>query len=221
MKILALETASDACSCAIYVDGNVFERFTLRPKQHAQSLLADIDQMLREANVDKRELDAIAFGRGPGAFTGLRIAVSVAQGIAYGLRCPVVPVSCLAALAYGVYREFNTKHIIAAVDARMNEIYTARYDSTDENTWWQAQELLLAVGNAAPPGDFSGVLVGTGAGGYLASVGQDSSRFRVIANRFARAEDIALLGAQAFAQGLHRSAFDAQPIYLRDKVIQN
>lgn len=219
MKILALETASDASSCAVYVDGNVFERYTLRPKQHAQSLLGDIDHVLRDAGVNKRELDAIAFGRGPGAFTGLRIAVAVAQGIAYGLQCPVVPVSCLAALAYGVYREFNATHIIAAVDARMNELYTARYDSTDENSWWRAQEFLLAVENVKPPGDLDSVVVGTGAEAYMASVAHESLRLRVIANRFARAEDIALLGARAFALGQHFPAFDAQPIYLRDKVI--
>jgi len=219
MKILAIETASDACSCAVYVDGKLFQQYALRPKQHAQTLLGDIDVLLTEAGVDKRELDAIAFGRGPGAFTGVRIAVAVAQGIAYGLQCPVIPVSCLAALAYGVYREFNTTHIIAAVDARMNEIYMARYDSSDENTWWQAQERLLALGSATPPDDFDVVIVGTGAGAYMASVGHESARISVMANRFARAEDIALLGAKAFAQGWHYPAFDAQPIYLRDKVI--
>ena len=99
MKLLAFETATEACSVAVYVDGEVSERFDLAPRRHAELALPWADEVLAEAGIAKSQLDAIAVGRGPGAFTGVRLAIAVAQGIALALDRPVLPVSTLAALA--------------------------------------------------------------------------------------------------------------------------
>lgn len=105
MKLLALDTATEACSAAVWVDGAVWERYELAPRRHAALILPMIESVLAEAGLSPKQLDVVAFGRGPGAFTGVRIAVGIAQGIAFAADLPVVPVSTLAALALGVGRE--------------------------------------------------------------------------------------------------------------------
>src|SRR6186713_1488098 len=99
MKLLALETATEACSVALWLDGEVIERFELAPRRHAELTLPWADELLARAGVARSELDAVAIGRGPGAFTGVRLAVAIGQGVALALDRPVVPVSTLAALA--------------------------------------------------------------------------------------------------------------------------
>ncbi|HJW47724.1 MAG TPA: tRNA (adenosine(37)-N6)-threonylcarbamoyltransferase complex dimerization subunit type 1 TsaB, partial [Lysobacter sp.] len=99
MKLLAFETATEACSVALWLDGDVHERFEIAPRRHAELSLPWAEQLLADAGVRKSQLDAIAIGRGPGAFTGVRLAIAIAQGIALALDRPVVPVSTLATLA--------------------------------------------------------------------------------------------------------------------------
>ena len=105
MKLLALDTATEACSAAVWVDGAVLERYERAPRRHAALILPMIEAVLAEANLTPLQLDAIAFGRGPGAFTGVRIAIGIAQGIAFAADLPVVPISTLAALALGAAQE--------------------------------------------------------------------------------------------------------------------
>jgi len=118
MILLALETATEACSAALAVDGDIRERFEVAPRGHSLLILPMIDELMAEAEISIEQVDAIAFGRGPGAFTGLRIAVGVTQGIAFGADLPVVPVSTLAALAQG--SESNS--VLAAIDARIGPL---------------------------------------------------------------------------------------------------
>nr|VFJ96912.1 MAG: tRNA threonylcarbamoyl adenosine modification protein YeaZ [Candidatus Kentron sp. H]VFJ97120.1 MAG: tRNA threonylcarbamoyl adenosine modification protein YeaZ [Candidatus Kentron sp. H]VFK02851.1 MAG: tRNA threonylcarbamoyl adenosine modification protein YeaZ [Candidatus Kentron sp. H] len=127
MKILAIDTATDACSVALHLDGEYWGRHELAPRQHAEILLPRIRELLSEAGLSLNHLDALAFGRGPGAFTGVRIATSVAQGLAFGADLPVVPISSLHALAQGAWRERGERNLLAALDARMGEVYWGAY----------------------------------------------------------------------------------------------
>ena len=123
MKLLALDTATEACSAAVLADGEVLERYELAPRRHAALILPMIESVLAEAGLEISQLDAIAVGRGPGAFTGVRIAIGIAQGIAFAADLPVALVSTLAALALGTARDTGATRIAAALDARMGEIY--------------------------------------------------------------------------------------------------
>ena len=114
MKILAIETATEACSAALLIDGKIIERYQVQPRMHSQLILPMMNELLAEAGVALTALDAIAFGRGPGAFTGVRIAVGVAQGAAFAADLPVVPVSTLAALAQGAVRESGGRRLLPA-----------------------------------------------------------------------------------------------------------
>ena len=128
MKILAIETATEACSAALLIDGKIIERYQVQPRMHSQLILPMMNELLAEAGVALTALDAIAFGRGPGAFTGVRIAVGVAQGAAFAADLPVVPVSTLAALAQRGFRESGGRRLLPAYDARMQEVYWAAYE---------------------------------------------------------------------------------------------
>lgn len=122
--ILAIETATSSCSAALCVHGEIFELREIGKNVHSQVLLQMVEQLLEQANVTVSDLDAVAVGQGPGSFTGLRIGVGVAQGLAYGAGCPMIGISSLDALANQA--EFDG-HIIAALDARMGEVYWCEY----------------------------------------------------------------------------------------------
>ncbi len=126
-KILAIETATEACSVALLHAGKTLQRFEHRPQAQADLILPMIDSVLAEADLRTRDLDAVAYGCGPGSFTGLRIAAAVTQGIAVVAELPVIPVSTLAVIAQGIYREHGHTRVIAAIDARMQEIYWGYY----------------------------------------------------------------------------------------------
>jgi tRNA threonylcarbamoyladenosine biosynthesis protein TsaB len=127
MKLLALDTSSDACSVAVAVDDAIVERHAVEPKQHTRLLLPMIDEVLRDAGVVLDDLDAIVLGNGPGSFIGLRIAASVAQGLAFGAGLKIVPVSSLAAIAAQAIVEDNASLVAVAQDARMSEVYLGLY----------------------------------------------------------------------------------------------
>ena len=146
-NILAIETATEACSAALIISENgnmkVYERFQLAPREHTKLILPMLDEVLAEARIKLRDVDAIAFGRGPGAFTGLRIAAGIAQGLALSVDKPVIPVSTLQALATQALDESNFDEsnldecnkgdatIISALDARMGEIYWGEFKFVD------------------------------------------------------------------------------------------
>lgn len=127
MKLLALDTSSDACTVALERDGDVIERHLLRPKEHTRLLLPMIEELLAEAAVAIPDLDAIVAGIGPGSFIGVRIAVSVAQGMAFGAGRPVAPVSSLAAVAAEAFAVEGVERVVVAQDAHMQEVYLARF----------------------------------------------------------------------------------------------
>lgn len=127
--ILAVETATTACSAAIWLNGSIKWRFKIAPQRHSEIILTFIDELLIEAGIQLKEVDAIAFSCGPGSFMGVRIATSIAQGIAYGIEKPVIPVSTLQALAQSAYQKIERGRIIAGLDAHINSIYWGCYQA--------------------------------------------------------------------------------------------
>ncbi|MCP4768650.1 MAG: tRNA (adenosine(37)-N6)-threonylcarbamoyltransferase complex dimerization subunit type 1 TsaB [Gammaproteobacteria bacterium] len=133
MNILALDSSTEACSAALLrEDGEVFARFEIAPRQHTRLLPQMLNQVLSESGVDKSRLTHCAFANGPGAFTGIRIAAAQAQGIGIGLGIPLLPVSTLATLAQVSLDRYAYANTLAALDARMNEIYWAVYQRDEQ-----------------------------------------------------------------------------------------
>jgi tRNA threonylcarbamoyladenosine biosynthesis protein TsaB len=216
MKLLAFETATEACSVALWIDGDVRERFEIAPRRHAGLALPWADALLAEAGVAKSQLDAIAVGRGPGAFTGVRLAIAIAQGIALALDRPVVPVSTLAALAMRAPGD----RILSAIDARMGEVYLGAFAREHDGLPMPAGHEAVGKPDAIviPDGDWYGV--GTG---FAAADGALDRRLgaRLVAVEAAalpHAADIARIAAHAFEQGEAVAPERAEPAYLRNDV---
>lgn len=221
MKLLAIETATEACSVALYLDGDVREEFRIAPREHAKLVLGMAESLLVDAGLKLADMDALAFGRGPGAFTGVRIATSVVQGMAFAAELPVVPVSTLAALAQGAQREFGWQRVAAAIDARMNEVYWASYENLDGLMQPLQQERVCSP-DKVPELDGKGWYgIGSGwltfADALAARVGD--SVVETKGDFYPHAHDVAVLAADAVAQGLAVSAEQALPVYLRDQVV--
>lgn len=219
MKLLALDTAGARCSVALLLDGRLAELDAPAERIQAESVLPMVERLLADAGLKLGSLDAIAFGRGPGAFTGLRVATSVAQGLAYGAGLPVVPVSDLAALAAAAVRQHGTKRVMACLDARMHEVYWAAYASRPEGLVALCEEAL------SPPSEVRAPSPGPwfGAGPGWAAYGEAlKARVPELAGTdpllLPTAGDIARLGELAFQQGHRLPPEQALPVYLRDKV---
>lgn len=127
MKILALETSTECCSCALLTTEGTYERFAIAPRKHAELLLPMVDELLCEAEFSLSQLDAIAFGCGPGSFMGVRLATGVAQGLGFAANVALLPISSLQTLAQRAYSETKYRYLLAGWDARMGEIYWGAY----------------------------------------------------------------------------------------------
>jgi tRNA threonylcarbamoyladenosine biosynthesis protein TsaB len=222
MKLLAIETATEACSAALFLDGEVREIYRFAPRQHAQLLLGMVDELLAEAGLKPMGLDALAFGRGPGAFTGVRIATGVAQGIAYAAELPVVPVSTLAALAQGGLREFGWTRVAAAIDARMNEVYWGAYSANDAGIMVAHSDEMVCPAETVPLLDgerWHGIGSGWQAFAEVLKARQQERMLDWQGDYLPHAQDIAVLAADAFAKGRTVIASEALPVYLRDQVV--
>lgn len=216
LKILAFETSTEACSAVIWVDGVVAERLELG-SQHSERLLAMVDELLTETGFALSSMDAIAFGRGPGSFTGLRIGAGVAQGLAFGVGIPVTPISSLAALAQGV----DAPRVLTAFDARMNQVYCGAYVRNPQGI----VELLGSETVAAPldmplPDGNDWVGAGNGWDLYHAVLLEHLGGRVIDWYKQARphARDVGRLGAVAVQAGKAVSAELALPVYVRDDV---
>lgn len=233
MKLLAFELATEACSVALWVDGEVHERFEVAPRRHAELALPWADALLAEAGIARSALDAIAIGRGPGAFTGVRLAIAVGQGIALALDRPIVPVSTLAALAAGLLdvdapgrlqqtpADGSVRRVFASIDARMGEVYTGALELHGDDITAISAEAVLAPALVELPDDRNGWHgIGTG---FAADDGALASRLQ---SRFAsidpatlpHAAAVARLAAAAFARGEAVAPELAEPAYLRNNV---
>ncbi|MOA09237.1 tRNA threonylcarbamoyladenosine biosynthesis protein TsaB [compost metagenome] len=198
-------------------DGKVSSHYEVIPRLHAQKLLPMIQQLLADAGTTLSAVDAIAFGRGPGAFTGVRIAIGVVQGLAFALERPVLPVSNLAVLAQRALREQGASQVAAAIDARMDEVYWGCYQQVDGEMRLLGSEAVLPPERAVLPEDASGEWFGAGTGwGYAERIpvvlsGQD-------ATLLPHALDLLSLATFAWQRGEAIAADLAQPVYLRDNV---
>ncbi|MEN8206523.1 MAG: tRNA (adenosine(37)-N6)-threonylcarbamoyltransferase complex dimerization subunit type 1 TsaB [Pseudomonadota bacterium] len=224
-RLLAIETATPACSAALSVDGEVLERYALAPRQHAALMLPMIESLLLEADLTVSQLDAIAFGRGPGSFTGVRIAASLVQGIALATDLPVVPVSTLAALALGGMRESQLPRVMAVMDARKAEVYWGCYVKTGDDVMvLQGSECVCAPDAVPDTVQVSGQDDWVGAGGGWSAYGEPLMHrlgervVRLLPDIEPHAADVARLGVHAFHQGVKVRPEEAVPVYLRNNV---
>ena len=221
MKLLAIETATEACSAALYVDGEIQQRYQVQPRRHSELILPMMEQLLAEAQLGLGQLDALAFGRGPGSFTGVRIATGVIQGAAFAADLPVVPVSTLAALAQRAFREQGFQRILPAYDARMNEIYWAGYQVDGEGLVRPvlAEQVVSPERVTAPQGrGWHGVGSGWKAYREVLSANLGTALDSCDAELLCSALDLARLAVDDYLAGKAVAAEQALPIYLRDQV---
>lgn len=218
-KILAIETATDACSAALLVDGEIDSRFEVAARQHASLILPMVAELLGNAELAVNSLDAIAFGAGPGSFTGVRIATAVAQGLALAHDIPVVPLSCLEILALGGARTHGHETIVPLMDARRQEIYWAVYtvDTTSKLAMNVVQDSLTAPGNFESPTLASWIGVGLGGKIYheeLIAAGVSPAKLKTDP-QYPDAIDALQPALWALQANIAVAAEFAQPIYLR------
>ena len=221
MKLLAIDTTEAACSAALLLDGQVSEAFDVVPRRHSELILPMIDGLLHEAGLNPGDLDALAFARGPGSFTGVRIATAVIQGIATAANLQVVPVSSLLALAQGAMRDQGVTKVCAGFDARMGEIYWAacEADSSGLALFGTGEQVCAPENVPLPEGD-GWYGVGSAWQGYpdaLSARLQDRVS-NVDSQAMVHAQDVARLAASAFENGEAVGAEHALPVYLRDQV---
>jgi tRNA threonylcarbamoyladenosine biosynthesis protein TsaB len=219
VKLLAFETATEACSVAIYVDGEIRERHALAPRQHTALALPWADELLAEAGLRKSQLDAIAVGVGPGAFTGVRLAVALAQGIAMALDKPVLAISTLATLAMQA-KAATGERVAAAIDARMGEIYLGEFIGQGDGLVGAFGDERVLAPEATPAIDGDIIGVGTGfaanAGALVVAMGASLQRFDATA--LPHAADLARLAVRDFNAGKAMAPERIEPAYLRNKV---
>jgi tRNA threonylcarbamoyladenosine biosynthesis protein TsaB len=217
VNLLALDTSSDACSVAVLCGDEVREQFVLTKNEHSKMLLTMVHELMAEAGITAPQLDAIAFGRGPGSFTGIRIGVGVVQGIAFAAERPVLAVSSMAAIAYGCEQD----HIAVALDARMQQIYCACYQRTTDGTVvLHGTEQVMDPDQWQLDNDISWYGAGTGWGAYANALMQNNANCirQYHADCYPHAKNIASMGATMFAAGEGRPAYEALPVYIRDQV---
>lgn len=222
MKLLAIETATECCSTALLVDDEIFAVSEVAPRRHNEIILSMCEQVLAQGEVSLAQLDTIAFGRGPGAFTGVRLAASVTQGIALAQYLPVVPVSSLAALAQAAYQTQPISQVLSCIDARMQEVYFALFQINELGIMQVVGEELVIKPSLIEI-DISDSCTGAGTGWrpyaaiLLERCGKEIS---YDANALPQAEFVARLGKFYFEQGQSVSAVQALPVYLRNNVAE-
>ncbi len=220
MKILAIDTSTEACSASIMIDDNVIDRYEYAPRRHTELILPMVNDLLSSAQIKLADLDAIAYGRGPGSFTGVRIAASVTQGLAFAGDLPVVPISTLAALAQAVVS--TEQHIVSAIDARMGEIYWCAYNVSNNALMQIGEESVTTPEDISV--SFSGTCYGTGSGWQSYSeILRNKLKDQLIkfdGQTYPHAKHIATLAGKEFKLGQTVSADQALPVYLRNNVTQ-
>lgn len=217
--ILALDTATEACSVALLHNDTISELNEISPRTHTQRILPMVDELLNQANIKINQVDFLAFGRGPGSFTGVRVGVSVAQGLAMGADLPVVAVSNLKAMAEEAFQKLGAKKVIALIDARMNEVYFAQFER-EENEWKEvvAEQVCSpekAINQFQLEQDI--VVVGTGWAAYL-QFSEQNLPLIVTDINLPSAQYMLEIAKKEIQKGNTITAFQIEPVYLRNEV---
>ena len=220
MKILALDTATEGCSVSLGIGDRHIDRYVELERGHAEQLLPMIDEVLAEGGLTLGDLDAIAFGRGPGGFTGVRLAASVAQGLAFGAGIGVVPISDLAAVAQHVCQlDLSVRRVLVVNDARMREVYWAAFERTDSLAPAGVERVSAAIDVTLPAGEGAWAAAGRG----LKAWPELAERCRAAGasmypELLPRASEVLALARPAVAGGQTLDPADALPVYVRDNV---
>lgn len=221
-KILALDTATENCSVAVIDGDKTFFRSEVAPRDHTKKILPMVDEVLKEAGLKLADVDALAFGRGPGSFTGVRIGIGIAQGLGFGAELPMIGVSTLKAMAQGSYRVHSAEQVACAIDARMSEVYWGRFERQQDGDWSEVDAecvippALLAEEVKGTSGEWT--QAGTGWDAYAEELAPLSLPTKAGEVLYPDARDIAFLAQFEFAKGNTVDAEAASPVYLRDKV---
>ena len=221
MKLLAIDTVTEACSAALWLDGEGRDRFELAPRRHTTLVLPMVQQLLAEAGISLSQLDALAVDRGPGSFTGVRIGTSVVQGLGFAVDLPVVPVSSLATLAQAVWQNLQHENVLALIDARMQEVYWARYVLQGQEMVLAGKEQVSAVAQITIDNQSSLYCVGSGSRQYLEQL-QSLTGCEVLADSsydYPHASVLAGLAVKAYERNEVVSAHQLEPVYLRNQVV--
>lgn len=222
MRILAIDTATEACSVALYNDGSTLAHFELCPREHTQRILPLVKDILSESGVSLAELDALAFGRGPGSFTGVRIGIGIAQGLALGASLPMAGVSTLATMAQGAWRKTGATRVLAAIDARMGEVYWAEYQRDERGVWHgeESEAVLKPEAVAARLAQLPGTWATVGTGWQAwPEMGAASSLDLVDGGvSLPEAEDMLPIALHLLSLNQTVAVEQAEPVYLRNEV---
>lgn len=221
MKILAIDASTEACSVALYIEGELIERYLVAPRKHIELLKPMVVDVMAEAEVDVQELTGLAFGAGPGSFAGLRVACAFIQGMGVALDIPVVPVSTLKAMAQQILETQSDKTVLVMLDAKMKEVYWGVYRLEGKEVIAILPEKVSKIDEIP---NFSGVvglgsIVGVGDGWVVAPnwITALNPEF-VDKNVYPRAGEIALLSLNDFEKGMGLDAEQVSPIYLRNNI---
>ncbi|CNB54429.1 tRNA (adenosine(37)-N6)-threonylcarbamoyltransferase complex dimerization subunit type 1 TsaB [Yersinia intermedia] len=221
-RILAIDTATEACSVALWNNGEVQALFELCPREHTQRILPMVQQVLAESGLSLTQLDALAFGRGPGSFTGVRIGIGIGQGLALGADLPMIGVSTLQTMAQGAFRLTGASRVLAAIDARMGEVYWGEFERGAQGDWLgeHTEAVMTPAQVLAHVPSLSGhwATVGTGWQTYPDLVSSDNVVLADGQMLLPQAEDMLPLALSSWASGQAVSVENAEPVYLRNEV---
>lgn len=222
MRILAIDTATEACSAALWNEGNICAHFELCPREHTQRILPIVQDILTQGGISLNDLDALAFGRGPGSFTGVRIGIGIAQGLALGAELPMIGVSTLATMAQGAWRKQGATRVLAAIDARMGEVYWAEYQRDAQGVWHgeESEAVLKPEAVRQRLAELSGewATVGTGWAAWPEMAQGASVTLTDGGVTLPEAEDMLPVACQLLAEGKTVAVESAEPVYLRNEV---
>lgn len=218
-KILIIDTSTEACSVALLQNNQLTSRFDVTPQSHTKMVLPMVDSLLSEANIKVSALDAVAWGRGPGSFTGVRIGTGIMQGIAMGADKPVIPLSTLAAMAQQAIEEHQAEYVMAGIDARMGEVYWAVYQNINGLAKLVEQEIVASPEALNALNFEQPHYVGVGTAWQAYPQLKELANITVLEEiLYPQAKSMAALAVQALKDGEVVDVADAAPVYVRDTV---